>query len=86
MPQHGVWTDEQLSALPTEDRFRLRGLSNKRIDAFTDAAFAFALTMLVISFDHVPTSFAELTAPIKNIPAFAASFTQIAMFWYAHHI
>ncbi|CAN5847200.1 hypothetical protein BH23GEM9_BH23GEM9_04520 [soil metagenome] len=39
--------------------FRLRGLEMTRIETFTDAAFAFALTLLVISMDP-PSSLAEL--------------------------
>lgn len=76
---------DPLDALPVEGGFRQRGLQMTRIEAFTDAAFAFALTLLVISFDQVPSSMEELRSALKNIPAFAASFAQIAMFWYAHH-
>lgn len=65
---------------------RLRGKEMTRLEAFTDAAFAFSLTLLVISFDAIPQSFDEFTAALKNIPGFAASFAQISMFWYAHHI
>lgn len=56
-----------------------------RIETFTDAAFAFSLTLLVISFDAIPASFDEMIDALKRIPAFAASFAQIAVFWYAHH-
>ena len=65
---------------------RLRGKEMTRLEAFTDAAFAFSLTLLVISFDALPQSFEEFTTALKNIPGFAASFAQISMFWYAHHI
>jgi hypothetical protein len=47
--------------------FRLRGLSTTRIEAFTDAAFAFALTLLVISFQP-PESFADLRAATDRRP------------------
>jgi len=33
---------EDLSALPYEDGFRIRGLATMRTESFTDAAFAFA--------------------------------------------
>ena len=56
-----------------------------RIETFTDAAFAFALTLLVISFDELPSDFAEFSDALRRIPTFAACFAQIAMFWYAHH-
>ena len=66
-------------------QFQERGQATTRVEGFTDAAFAFALTMLVISFDEVPTSMDELMIAVKRIPAFAAGFAQIAMFWHAHH-
>lgn len=72
----------------TRDRvgFRLRGLEMTRIEVFTDAAFAFAVTMLVISVDSIPSSMAELWTAMLGVPAFAASFAQVMVFWYAHHI
>lgn len=78
-------TADRLDTLPVEGGFRQRGLQMTRVEAFTDAAFAFALTLLVISFDQVPSSMEGLKSALKNIPAFAASFAQISMFWYAHH-
>lgn len=65
--------------------FQQRGLDMTRIETFTDAAFAFSLTLLVISFDAIPTSYEEMIEALKRIPAFAASFAQISLFWYAHH-
>lgn len=63
---------------------RERGGEVTRLEAFVDAAFAFALSMLVISLDAIPANAAELLAAMKGIPAFAASFYLIAMFWSAH--
>ena len=51
---------------------------------FVDAAFAFALTLLVISFDAVPQSYDELVTALQAVPAFAASFCLLGMFWVAH--
>jgi hypothetical protein len=67
------------------DGFRERGHQVTRLEAFVDAAFAFAVTLLVISFDRIPASSSELLEALKGIPAFAASFALIAMFWYAHN-
>jgi len=50
-----------------------------------DAAFAFALTMLVISVDAIPRSFPELLGALKGVPAFAASFAITVMFWHGHY-
>ena len=55
-----------------------------RLDAFTDAAFAFAVTLLVIGGSEPPTSVAMLRAAMAEVPAFAIGFAIIAMFWFAH--
>ena len=57
---------------------------NNRLDAFVDAAFAFAVTLLVISADRVPDSMQALRVALKTLPSFAASFTMVALFWLAH--
>lgn len=64
--------------------FRLRGMDITRIEAFTDAAFAFAVTLLVISTQSIPASYVELTDALAGIPAFAMSFFLIMVIWYAH--
>ena len=64
--------------------FKVRGAEVTRLDTFVDAAFAFALTLLVISFDQIPTNLDELNAALKATPAFAASFAQLVMFWLGH--
>lgn len=61
-----------------------RGAQVTRLESFVDAAFAFAVTLLVISLDSIPKSIPELIAALKGVPAFAFSFLQIAMFWQAH--
>ncbi len=55
-----------------------------RIEVFIDAAFAFAVTMLVISFDRIPQSFDEIVVAIKGIPAFIAAVAQLVWIWHAH--
>lgn len=66
------------------DGFRERGAQVTRLEAFVDAAFAFSLTMLVISTNDVPRSIPAMIVALKGVPAFAASFLLIAMFWHAH--
>jgi uncharacterized membrane protein len=79
-------TDSELDALPEIDGFRQRGMDMTRLEAFTDAAFAFAVTMLVVGGgDAIPANFDEMIAAMKQVPAFAASFANIMLFWYAHH-
>lgn len=62
-----------------------RGARTTRLETFVDAAFAFALTMLVVSVGDMPRTHAELLLALKAIPAFAASFALIVMFWHAHY-
>lgn len=64
--------------------FFLRGREMTRIETFTDAAFAFAVTLLVISTQEVPTSYPELVAVLNGVPAFAVSFAVTMMFWNGH--
>ena len=64
--------------------FRDRGTQVTRLEAFVDAAFAFAVTLLVISLDSVPESIPALVDALKHVPAFAMSFILIVMFWRAH--
>jgi len=66
------------------DGFLERGASVTRLEAFVDAAFAFAVTMLVISLDAIPDSISGMLQALKGVPAFAASFAQIMLFWSAH--
>ncbi len=77
-------TQEQVNGLPVEQNFRLRGTDTTRLDTLIDAAFAFALTMLVISEDGVPNSFEELTAGVMQLPALTVSFAVLMMFWFGH--
>ncbi len=42
------------------------------------------LTLLIISFDEIPSDYAEMMAAVKRIPAFAASFAILMWFWLRH--
>jgi len=56
----------------------------KRLDAFVDAAFAFAVTLLVIAGAEGATSLAALSVAIGRIPASLGAFVLIVMFWMAY--
>ncbi len=73
-----------LDSLPVKRGFRLRGAEMSRLETFADAAFAFALTLLVISIDEIPGSFPEFFAALRNVPVFAACFGIVVMFWLGH--
>ncbi|MDQ3078287.1 MAG: TMEM175 family protein [Pseudomonadota bacterium] len=55
-----------------------------RLDNFTDAAFAFAVSLLVIGGARAPEDFAALLLSLGDIPAFAFGFAIMAMFWLGH--
>lgn len=63
---------------------RDRGETATRVEAFVDAAFAFALTLLAIAGDRIPASVAELEQALLGLPAFAASFLLVVKVWTGH--
>ena len=56
-----------------------------RLEAFSDAVFAFALTLLVVALD-VPQSYDELMKLMAGFIPFAASFALLTWIWYEHNI
>lgn len=76
--------ENPLSKLGKSGHFYHRGKDTTRLEAFVDAAFAFALTLLVVSFDAIPQSFDELVIALRAVPAFLFGFCILAMFWIAH--
>ncbi len=73
-----------LAPVLMSDGFRERGQQVTRLEAFVDAAFAFSLTFLVITANQIPNSIASMLVALKGVPAFAACFMQIALFWHSH--
>jgi hypothetical protein len=51
-----------------------------RLETFIDAAFAFAITMLVIATQQIPDDIETLLAAFKNVPAFVASIIVLESF------
>lgn len=58
--------------------------ATSRLDNFVDAAFAFALTMLVVAGAEPTFSYPDLLDAMRRIPAFAVGFALIGLFWFAH--
>ena len=56
----------------------------QRLDSFTDAAFAFAVTLMVVGAGGTQVDGAMLQSAMAGIPSFAISFAIIAVFWNAH--
>lgn len=65
------------------DGFRLRGTEVTRLEGFSDAMLAFALTLLGVSLD-VPRTFAELKFTLSGFPGFALCFLWIVGMWFQH--
>jgi uncharacterized membrane protein len=65
-------------------KFRRRGLAVSRLEGFSDAVFAFALTLLVVSL-QVPQNFEELIRTLSGFLPFALSFTLFIFIWYQHY-
>lgn len=61
-----------------------RPVETQRIDAFVDASFAFAVTLLVIAGAEPLTGFDDLLRALGRIPAFAGGFALVVLFWLAH--
>jgi hypothetical protein len=73
-----------LDALPRRDGFRLRGMEMTRLETFIDAAFAFAISMLVIAAQQIPDNIEALLAAFKNVPTFICSIAVLGIFWRGH--
>lgn len=76
-----------LDDLPVVKGFRQRGTEMTRIETFTDAAFAFAMTLMIVSiWGEGLTAISELRSSTVLVPAFAVAAALIMVFWYGHHI
>jgi uncharacterized membrane protein len=67
-----------------EVQFRWRGNEVSRVEGFTDAVFAFAVTLLVVALE-VPHTFEGLLDVVRGFPAFVICFTLLMLFWNAHY-
>jgi uncharacterized membrane protein len=66
------------------DGFRLRGHEIQRIEGFSDAVLAFAVTLLVVSLE-VPRTFAELLGTMREFAAFALAFALLLRIWFLQY-
>jgi uncharacterized membrane protein len=61
--------------------FRWRGHEISRIEGLSDAVFAFAVTLLVVSLE-VPKTFNELAETMRGFGPFAISFALLFLVWF----
>src|SRR5437763_12657911 len=73
-----------LDALPRLRGFRLRGMEMTRLETFIDAAFAFAISMLVIAAQQIPDNIQALLTAFKNVPTFICSIAVLGIYWRGH--
>jgi uncharacterized membrane protein len=55
-----------------------------RVEALSDAVFAFAATLLVVSLE-VPRTYPELVANLRGFVAFGLTFAMLILIWAAHN-
>ena len=67
-----------------EKNFHWRGGEITRLEGFSDAVFAFAVTLLVVSLE-VPKSFHELMDVMRGFVAFGICFALLALAWFNHY-
>src|ERR1700756_5938679 len=73
-----------LDTLPRLHGCRLRGMEMTRLETFIDAAFAFAISMLVIAAQQIPDNIQTLLSAFKNVPTFVCSIAVLGIFWRGH--
>jgi hypothetical protein len=65
--------------------FNWRGEEITRIEGFSDAVFAFATTLLIVSLE-VPHTFDELLTTMRGFGAFAICFALLMIVWYRQYL
>ncbi|MEQ9165675.1 MAG: TMEM175 family protein [Fulvivirga sp.] len=73
------------SPLGINPEFKNRGEEQTRIETFSDAVFALAVTLLVLS-STVPTTYDQLLESFVNIIPFGICITLLMMIWFQHYI
>lgn len=63
--------------------FRYRGKEQTRIETFSDAVFALAITMLIVS-TEVPKDFSEMMTFVADLLPFGLCMALIIYIWYEH--
>src|SRR5215471_10442761 len=67
------------------DGFRWRGGEIARVEGLSDAVFAFAVTLLIVSLE-VPKTFNELMVLLRGFVAFAICFALLMQVWHEQFV
>lgn len=67
-----------------QQHFRIRGKEILRIEALSDAVFAFAVSLLVVALE-VPQNFHELKVIMRGALPFFATVSLLFLFWYQQY-
>ncbi len=73
------------TGIGAERDFRWRGADISRVEGLSDAVFAFAVTLLVVSLE-VPRTFDALLVTMRGFAAFAICFALLMQMWYGHYV
>lgn len=76
--------NESVSNAISSGKFRWRSHETSRIEGLSDAVFAFAITLLVVSLE-VPHTFNELAETMRGFGAFAICFVLLFVVWFQQY-
>jgi len=68
-----------------ENKFKIRGENPSRLENFSDAVFAFSITLLMISLE-VPKSFSQILELTDELIAFAVTIIPLFIIWQQHRL